>query len=170
MSKLKKWEIHLMDFSPAEGSEQRGRRPGIVVSNSIINKGSRVVMAIPLTSLEDPEKKLKYLRYPSNVYIDSKVHSIDKDSAAIVSQIRPMDEVRIIKKMSEVSDFATKNKINDAINHVFNLNGCHDCAIPIHPNTLKCVKCNSVIQKKCKTCSNIVPYSHKFCHNCGGRF
>lgn len=178
-----KWEIHWVDFSPAKGSEQDGHRPGIVVSNAIINNKSEVYMVIPLTRTKKGDKSL---RFPTNVFVEKEKiyydsqniallkktgHSVSTsdDSAIVVNQMRPVAKERLHKKVGAISDWTIKNNINNAIKFLLNLDGCHNCNTPIRPESLKCFNCKIDVQKKCKKCSNIVPYTHLHCFKCGER-
>ena len=48
-------EIYLIQLSPAEGSEQAGTRPVVVVSRNAINHYSPVIVICPLTDRIDAE-------------------------------------------------------------------------------------------------------------------
>lgn len=43
-------EVYDVDFNPARGSEQAGRRPAVVVSNNVNNQHSPVVIVAAITS------------------------------------------------------------------------------------------------------------------------
>lgn len=51
-----------MDFNPARGSEQAGRRPAVIVSNEINNQHSPVVIVAAITSKVGR-------RFPQNVLL-----------------------------------------------------------------------------------------------------
>lgn len=51
-----------MDFNPARGSEQAGKRPAVVVSNDVNNQHSPVVIVAAITSKVGK-------RYPQNVLL-----------------------------------------------------------------------------------------------------
>lgn len=53
-----------MDFNPARGSEQAGRRPAVVVSNDINNQHSPVVIVAAITSKVGR-------RFPQNVLLSA---------------------------------------------------------------------------------------------------
>jgi mRNA interferase MazF len=48
--KARRGEVYDVVFDPAEGSEQAGTRPAIIVSNDLINASSQVVIVIPFTT------------------------------------------------------------------------------------------------------------------------
>ena len=47
--KLTQGDIIRLDFDPQAGYEQKGRRPAIVVSNSLFNRYSKTIMLCPIT-------------------------------------------------------------------------------------------------------------------------
>lgn len=42
-------DIVYLNFSPQAGHEQKGRRPGLIVSNNLFNRVSQLVMVCPIT-------------------------------------------------------------------------------------------------------------------------
>lgn len=50
MVTYKQGDIIIMDFSPQQGHEQRGRRPAIVISNNILNQHSAMALVCPITN------------------------------------------------------------------------------------------------------------------------
>ncbi|MBQ3469337.1 MAG: type II toxin-antitoxin system PemK/MazF family toxin [Bacilli bacterium] len=46
----KQGDIIYLNFNPTKGHEQRGRRPAIIVSVSVFNENTNMVMACPITS------------------------------------------------------------------------------------------------------------------------
>lgn len=47
---MKRGEIWLVGFDPAEGHEQRGRRPVLIVSPEPFNRVTKVPMVVPVTT------------------------------------------------------------------------------------------------------------------------
>ena len=48
-----KWGIFIADLNPVQGSEQKGTRPVIVVSDEDFNRLMPVVTILPITSLKE---------------------------------------------------------------------------------------------------------------------
>lgn len=46
----KKGDLITIDFDPQSGHEQQGRRPALVVSNTLFNKTTNLVMVCPITN------------------------------------------------------------------------------------------------------------------------
>ena len=48
---IKKGAIYWVDFSPGKGSEPKGRRPGLVIQNNILNESKlNTVLMVAITS------------------------------------------------------------------------------------------------------------------------
>jgi mRNA interferase MazF len=47
-----KGEFVLLDFDPQSGHEQKGRRPALVVSNTLFNKHTGLAIVCPITSTQ----------------------------------------------------------------------------------------------------------------------
>ena len=63
---MRRGEVYDARLDPAEGSEQAGIRPVIIVSRDAINITSQVVLAVPCTTYR-PRKRI----YPSQVLLQS---------------------------------------------------------------------------------------------------
>ena len=48
----KKGDFVILTFDPQSGHEQKGRRPALVVSNTLFNRHTGLAMACPLTSTD----------------------------------------------------------------------------------------------------------------------
>jgi mRNA interferase MazF len=105
---IKRGDILLVDFEPVKGSEQGGIRPCLIIQNDISNKFSPVTIAAAITS-KVPEKE-----YPTNVFISKQDSNLNKDSTIMLNQIRTIDKLRVIKKISSL-DIYTMNKVDFAI-------------------------------------------------------
>lgn len=114
---VKKWEIYYLDLDPTKGSEQRGIRPVLVISNNAVNAHLPVFTCIPFSSV-----KLGAKIYPTEVFISQRESGLPKDSVLMLQQIRTVALSRISGvKAGEISDETVKNKINKAITLYFEL-------------------------------------------------
>lgn len=82
-----------VELGPGEGSEQRKRRPALVVSNDGANRaaqalGQGVITLVPLTTSSR-------LPLPFQVSIPSALSSLPADSVAQVEQVRSVDVTRV---------------------------------------------------------------------------
>ena len=86
-------EVYLMDLSPRSGSEQAGRRPGIVVSNNAFtaNPRWRSVTVVPLTSAERWQRPS-----PTTVLFAADDSNLPKACAALAHQVTTLDKDKIV--------------------------------------------------------------------------
>ncbi len=90
----KQKDIVFVDFNPTKGHEQAGYRPCIVISNSVFNKYTKMVILCPITSNEK--------EFPTHYILKGtkKVHG-----AVLCEHIRSIDyEVRKLKFVEKCDD------------------------------------------------------------------
>lgn len=85
-----RFEVYLVDFEPAVGSEIRKTRPAVVVSPDEMNRGLRTVLVAPLTSSGKP--------YPCRVACRFQ----GKDGLVALDQLRAMDRSRLLRKVGDL--------------------------------------------------------------------
>lgn len=90
-------DVYLATLDPAQGSEQSGTRPVIIVSRDAINQSSSVVVVVPLT-----DRRHKARLYPSQVEIKSGEGGATKDSVAMCEQIRAIASARLTKSLGHL--------------------------------------------------------------------
>jgi len=111
---VNKWDICFCKLDPTQGSEQRGTRPVIVVSNNAVNHNLPISTVLPLSSIK-PSDKI----YPTEVRLDVSVTGLPKDSVAMVQQIRTVAHSRLELPISNLKDIETREKILEAIRMYF---------------------------------------------------
>ncbi len=75
-------ELYWLDWHPASGSEQVGRRPGLVVSNNTSSRFSGVVIVDALTT------QISVRPYPFQVKVEaSRVDGLVRDTIVICEQL-----------------------------------------------------------------------------------
>lgn len=89
LPKPSRGDIFVAKLDPAEGSEQAGTRPVIVMTRDAINANSPVVVVIPTTDAENVKRT-----YPSHVFIPRGVARLKMDSIAKAEQIRAIEVKR----------------------------------------------------------------------------
>jgi mRNA interferase MazF len=94
----KRGDVYLARLDPAEGSEQAGERPVVVVSRDAINVSSPVVVIVPTTNLSH-----KRHIYPSQVVLKTGDGGLTKDSVALGEQVRAINTTRFIKQMGQLA-------------------------------------------------------------------
>lgn len=108
-------EIYLIQLSPAEGSEQAGTRPVIVVSRNAINHYSPVIVICPLTDASHVATP-----YPSDVQVVAPEGGLAKDSVVLTGQVRAIAKSRLLKHLGELRP-ETMNQVEDALKITLNL-------------------------------------------------
>lgn len=90
----KRGEVCLVDFGDENviGSEQRGRRPAVIVQNNVGNTYSTTVIVATITKKESSQ--------PTQVDITSLTHK----SIIMTEQLRTISKDRIIKKIVTLKD------------------------------------------------------------------
>jgi mRNA interferase MazF len=114
---VKKWEIYYLDLDPTKGSEQKGTRPILVISNDAVNSNLPVFTCIPFSSVK-PGAKI----YPTEVFLSTEDSGLPKDSVLMLQQIRTVSIDRIYgNRIGEIKDEEIKAKINQALTLYFEL-------------------------------------------------
>lgn len=113
---VKKWEIWFLNLDPTTGSEQRGIRPVLVISNDAVNDNLTVFTCIPFSSC-----KIGTKIYPTEVFLSSKESGLPRDSVLMLQQIRTVSQDRLRNKVATVSSDFVKERINSALKDYFDL-------------------------------------------------
>ena len=90
-------DIWLVDLNPVRGSEQRGVRPCLIISNDVVNQYAPTVCVIPFTS------NLAGRRFPINVVLTRDDTGLKVDSLLLCGQIRTVAKERLLRKLSSVA-------------------------------------------------------------------
>ncbi len=114
MTEVRRGEIWLVDFDPALGHEMKKSRPAVIIQNDRGNAYAPTTIIAPITS-----QKIDRV-YPFEVLL-YEVPGLEKTSKVLLSHIRAIDKMRLIKKISKVGD-DNISKINDAIKISLGLN------------------------------------------------
>jgi mRNA interferase MazF len=92
---INRFEIYLVNFGPAVGSEIRKTRPCLVVSPDDINHTIRTVIIAPLTT---KGQTTKGHAYPTRIPCRFK----GKNGRVVLDQIRTVDRSRLIAKLGRI--------------------------------------------------------------------
>ena len=109
-----KWDIRFCTLDPTQGSEQKGTRPVLVVSNDAVNHAIPVSTVLPLSSLKPGDKV-----YPTEVLLAAGLTGLPKDSVAMVQQIRTVAHHRLAALAGRLDDEWARGQILDAIRLYF---------------------------------------------------
>ena len=102
--------IFLADLNPVIGSEQKGKRPVLVVSDEDFNQVMPVVTILPITSLKKGRRV-----YPNEVLISRGIGSLTADSIVLAHQIRTISKERLIQLLGPVKDPGLQSAIEEAM-------------------------------------------------------
>ena len=108
-------EVYLVRLDPAEGSEQAGTRPAVVVSRDVINRYSPVIVICPLTDATRVPKP-----YPSDVKVQAPEGGLAKDSVGLTGQVRAIAKTRLLQRLGELSP-STMDQVDQALKITLNL-------------------------------------------------
>jgi mRNA interferase MazF len=109
-----KWGIYFCDLDPTHGSEQRGKRPVLVVSCDAVNHSLPVSSVLPLSSIKPGDSF-----YPSEVLLPARLTGLPKDSVAMVQQIRTLDHTRLGARAGVLMDPDKREQVKDALRAYF---------------------------------------------------
>jgi len=106
MVTFKRFDILLVSFDPSQGSEIKKTRPCVVISPDEMNKHIKTLIIAPMTS--------RIKDYPTHIPITFK----EKEGRIILSQIRTIDQSRIIKKLGALNN-KTASLVLDTLREMF---------------------------------------------------
>lgn len=95
MNEVKRGQIYYADLNPVKGSEQGGVRPVVVIQNDIGNHFSPTIIVAAITSKNNKKT------IPTHAKLDST--ALQKESVALMEQIRTIDKCRLGELIGEVS-------------------------------------------------------------------
>lgn len=111
---VKRGEVYLADLSPVVGSEQGGRRPVLIIQNDVGNHFSTTVIVAAITA------KHEKANLPTHIEIQKDQFHFSKESTILLEQIRTIDKVRLLEKITEV-DEEMMEKVNEGLRISFGI-------------------------------------------------
>ena len=97
MQPIKRGEIWYCDLEDAIGSEQRFRRPVLVVQKNELNRGSPTVIIVPITS------QLKHPFLEAH-YILDEYNPLQEPSMVLTEQVRAVDKRRLYNRVGRLKE------------------------------------------------------------------
>lgn len=94
---LRRGDIVLVDFDPAQADEAAKTRPAVIVSNNVANSNAHVVTVVPLTT------NLERL-YPHEIVLPVNRTELAADSKTQIHLIRHVSKNRLKKTIGYVPD------------------------------------------------------------------
>jgi mRNA interferase MazF len=90
-------DVHWVELPPANGREQAGRRPAVVVQDDNFAGGSPLVLVVPVTSADAAQ------RFPAVVAVTATgENGLSQDSFALVFQLRALDRRRFRERLGAI--------------------------------------------------------------------
>ena len=105
---VKRGEVYVADLSGSIGSEQRGRRPVVIVQNDIGNQHSSTVIVACITT------KAKKTNMPTHIIVRMEDGALNRESMVMAEQLRTIDKKRLGDRIGTV-DKVTQLRLDKAI-------------------------------------------------------
>lgn len=114
---MKRGEVYWADLVPRSGSEQRGRRPVIVISHNAFNQtqGWRSIIVVPLST-----SAAQGGRGPSAVVLPEGTAGPGKDSVALCHQVTTLDRSKLTQRIGELNSREVK-QVEDGLKAAMDL-------------------------------------------------
>jgi mRNA interferase MazF len=94
---MKQGDIYWTELDPVKGSEQKGKRPALIISGNAMNDNLDIVICCPLTT--------SVKKYAGCVKLNAdRFNKLKTDSEIITFQIRTLSKERLTKKIGEITD------------------------------------------------------------------
>lgn len=94
---MSRGDVYLADLNPSRGSEQAGIRPVIIVQRDDLERFTRTVVVVPLTS------NLRRAQIPGTILIPADEGGLTQDSVALCYQIVVLDQERLLHQLGTLS-------------------------------------------------------------------
>ncbi len=104
---LRRGDVVIVRFDPAEGHEMKKTRPAVVVQNDVGNKNSSTTIVAPATGT--------YRGYPFEVLVEASDSPFEKDSSVRLDQIRVVSIKKRIHSVAGSLDTETMEAIDEAL-------------------------------------------------------
>jgi len=107
-------DIYLADLNPSRGSEQAGVRPVILVQRQNLDRFTRTVVVIPVTT------NLRRAQIPGTVLIPVGEGGLSQESVALCYQIVVIDRQRLQRQLGTLSAVYLQ-QLGEAIRYTLDL-------------------------------------------------
>jgi mRNA interferase MazF len=87
---IRRGDIYWVDWDPARGSEQAGRRPGLVISNDIANTNAPIVILAAMTTRRPTRP------YPFLIEVTAVETGLSRDGTINCLQLITVDKQRLL--------------------------------------------------------------------------
>ena len=107
-------DIYLADLNPSRGSEQAGIRPVILVQRQNLDRFTRTIVVIPVTT------NLRRAQIPCTVLIAAGEGGLSQESVALCYQIVVIDRQRLQRQLGTLSTVYLQ-RLGEAIRYTLDL-------------------------------------------------
>lgn len=109
LSEVKQGQVLVVDLGGAQGQEQEKTRPCLVVSAREYNGNGRLLIVVPITSL-DKESGSSREAKPHEVELPAGCGGLSVRSAAVPGQVRTIDRTSRVK---EILGFVSEDRLGE---------------------------------------------------------
>lgn len=114
MDKPKRGELYWVNFNPARGTEQAGRRPALIVQNDRGNEFSPYTVVVAISSAVLPKV------YPFTVELKKSDGNLARDGHVNCAQLLTLDQSRLQERIGALSRDAMR-KVDAALRYELDL-------------------------------------------------
>lgn len=107
----RRWDLVLVDLGASVGSEQRGARPALVVSNDAFNRHFPLATVLPLTKHAGKRRRV----YAFEVVLPAGAAANDVESIVMPQQLRTISRARILRRIGRLTDSELRADIETRI-------------------------------------------------------
>jgi mRNA interferase MazF len=104
---VRRGDVVIVRFDPAEGHEMKKTRPAVVVQNDVGNRNSSTTIVAPATG--------SHRGYPFEVLVEAEGSPFEEDSSIRLDQIRVVSIERRIHSVSGSLDAQTMAEVDAAL-------------------------------------------------------
>ena len=104
---VRRGDVVIVRFDPAEGHEVKKTRPAVVVQNDVGNRNSSTTIVAPATGT--------HRGYPFEVLVEAEGSPFEEDSSIRLDQIRVVSNERRIHSVSGSLDAPTMAEVDAAL-------------------------------------------------------
>jgi mRNA interferase MazF len=113
--KMKRGDVYLARLEPRSGSEQRGYRPVVLVSDDLMNQEPRwaSLIVLPITSSARQAQRKRYLG-PTIVPLAKGEGGLKQESFVLCHQVTTLDRSKLLQALGSLEE-SSLNKINQGL-------------------------------------------------------
>jgi mRNA interferase MazF len=107
----RRWDLLRVDLEPQAGSEQRGVRPALVVSNDGFSRHFPLLSVVPLTGSSGKRRPV----YAFEVLLPAGAAGNPRDSIVMPQQVRAVARSRVNGRMAALTDPVLREAVQERL-------------------------------------------------------